>query len=254
MTTFFDTNILLYAASSDAKRQLANECLARRGLASVQVLNEFIHVARRKLGHDWPQIELALGLFRASLDDVVPVTLNTHAGAIVIAGTGSVGRGFGEGRELRVGGYGFPISDEGSGAHLGLKAVQMALRGHDGRHERTALLAEVMQRCEGDPMAAVAWMDRASATDYAALAPMVMRHADQGDPAGRRIVQNAAEQIDTLVRVLFEKGAPRVTLLGGLASPLEPWLSPDVRRRLKPADGDAVSGAIILAKRSPRLL
>jgi glucosamine kinase len=53
--------------------------------------------------------------------------------------------------------------------------------------------------------------------------------------------------------VLFEKGAPRVTLLGGLASPLEPWLSPDVRRRLKPADGDAVSGAIILAKRSLRV-
>ena len=65
-------------------------------------------------------------------------------------------------------------------------------------------------------MEAVAWMDRASATDYAALAPMVMRHADQGDPAGRRIVQSAAEQIDTLVRVLFEKGAPRVTLLGGV--------------------------------------
>jgi len=93
-------------------------------------------------------------------------------------------------------------------------------------------------------------LNKSSATDYAALAPMVMRHADQGDPAGRRIVQSAAEQIDTLVRVLFEKGAPRVTLLGGLASPLEPWLSPDVRRRLKPADGDAVSGAIILAKRS----
>ncbi|TJX17797.1 MAG: N-acetylglucosamine kinase, partial [Mesorhizobium sp.] len=131
-----------------------------------------------------------------------------------------------EGRDLRAGGYGFPISDEGSGADLGLKAVQLALRAHDGRHERTALLAEVMQRFASDPMEAVAWMDRASATDYAALAPMVMRHADQGDPVGRRIVQSAAEQIDTLVRVLFEKGAPRVTLLGGLASPLEPWLSP----------------------------
>ncbi|WP_292639552.1 BadF/BadG/BcrA/BcrD ATPase family protein, partial [Mesorhizobium sp.] len=162
---------------------------------------------------------------------------------------GSIGLGFVEGRDLRVGGYGFPISDEGSGADLGLKAVQLALRAHDGRHERTALLAEVMQRFQNDPMEAVAWMDRATATDYAALAPMVMRHADQGDPVGRRIVQSAAEQIDTLVRVLFEQGAPRVTLLGGLASPLEPWLSPDVRRRLKPADGDAVSGAIILAKR-----
>ncbi|KQV01347.1 N-acetylglucosamine kinase [Mesorhizobium sp. Root102] len=192
----------------------------------------------------------------ASIDfvsDGVGACLGAHSGqdgAIVIAGTGSIGLGFVDGRDLRVGGYGFPISDEGSGAHLGLKAVQLALRAHDGRHERTALLAEMMQRFEGDPMEAVAWMDRASATDYAALAPMVLRDADQGDPAGRRIVQSAAEQVDTLVRVLFGKGAPRVTLLGGLASPLEPWLSPDVRRRLKPADGDAVSGAIILAKRS----
>lgn len=189
----------------------------------------------------------------AFVSDGVGACLGAHSGqdgAIVIAGTGSIGLGFAEGRDLRAGGYGFPISDEGSGADLGLKAMQLALRAQDGRHERTALLVEVMQRFENDPMEAVAWMDRASATDYAALAPMVMRHADQGDPVGRRIVQSAAEQIDTLVRVLFEKGAPRVTLLGGLASPLEPWLSPDVRRRLKPADGDAVSGAIILARRS----
>ncbi|MBB3459159.1 glucosamine kinase [Rhizobium sp. BK313] len=179
--------------------------------------------------------------------------LGAHSGrdgAIVIAGTGSIGLGFVEGRHLRVGGYGFPISDEGSGADLGLKSVQLALRAHDGRHEKTALLAEIMQRFQNDPMEAVAWMDRASATDYAALAPMVMRHADQGDAAGRRIVQSAAEHIDTLIRTLFDKGAPRVSLLGGLSSPLEPWLAPDVRRRLKPIDGDAVSGAIILAKKS----
>ncbi|HEX8049455.1 BadF/BadG/BcrA/BcrD ATPase family protein [Rhizobium sp.] len=179
--------------------------------------------------------------------------LGAHSGrdgAIVIAGTGSIGLGFAEGRRLRVGGYGFPISDEGSGAELGLKAVQLALRAHDGRYEKTALLAEIMQRFQQDPMEAVAWMDRASATDYAALAPMVMRHADQGDAAGRRIVQSAAEHIDTLIRTLFDKGAPRVSLLGGLSSPLEPWLAPDVRRRLKPIDGDAVSGAIILARKA----
>jgi hypothetical protein len=40
-----------------------------------------------------------------------------------------------------------------------------------------------------------------------------------------------------------------VALLGGLSSAIEPWLSPDIRRRLKPADGDAVSGALILARR-----
>jgi glucosamine kinase len=192
----------------------------------------------------------------ASIDfvsDGMGACLGAHSGrdgAIVIAGTGSIGLGFVEGRSLRVGGYGFPISDEGSGADLGLKAVQLALRAHDGRIEKTALLIEVMQRFQNDPFEAIAWMDRSSATDYASLAPMVIRHADQGDSAGRRIVQSAAEQIDTLVRTLFDQGAPRVTLLGGLSSPLEAWLAPDVRRRLKPADGDAVSGAIILARKA----
>lgn len=85
MKAFFDTNILVYTATSDAKKQQAADCLGRGGVVSVQVLNEFVHVARRKLRHDWPKIELALGLFRASLDDVLPVTLNTHMGAVSLA-------------------------------------------------------------------------------------------------------------------------------------------------------------------------
>jgi predicted nucleic acid-binding protein len=82
---FFDTNILVYTATSDARKQRAVDCLSRGGVVSVQVLNEFVHVARRKLRHDWPQVELALGLFRASLDDVLPVTLTTHTGAVALA-------------------------------------------------------------------------------------------------------------------------------------------------------------------------
>lgn len=184
------------------------------------------------------------------ISDGLAACLGAHRGrdgAIVIAGTGSIGIGRVEGRDLRVGGYGFPISDEGSGADLGLQAVRLALRAGDGRIEPTALLREVMARFRDDPSEAVAWMDRATATDYAAFAPLVMRHADQGDAAGRRIVQDAAGQIDALVRALFDQGAPRVALLGGLSSAIEPWLSPDVRRRLKPPEGDAVSGAIIAA-------
>jgi glucosamine kinase len=170
-------------------------------------------------------------------------------GAIVICGTGSCGLGRVEGRDLRIGGYGFPISDEGSGADLGLKAVRLALRTFDGRHEASALMHAVMSRFKDDPMEAVAWMDRATATDYATFAPLVLRHADQGDPVGRRIVQGAAEHIDGLVRALLERGAPRVTLVGGLSSAIEAWLAPDVRRRLSIPLGDPVSGAIFLAGR-----
>lgn len=171
-------------------------------------------------------------------------------GGIVIIGTGSVGLAVVGGREIRFGGYGFPISDEGSGADLGLQAIRVALRAYDGRAVATGFTREVMARFQNDPFEAVAWMDRATATDYARLAPLVMRHADAGDPVSRRIVRDAAEQIDELIRQLVGSGAPRVALLGGLASPMEPWLAPDAQRSLSPIEGDAVAGALYLARRA----
>jgi glucosamine kinase len=171
-------------------------------------------------------------------------------GGIVIVGTGSVGFAIVGGREVRVGGYGFPISDEGSGADLGLHAIRLALRAYDKRAVETSLTHDVMMRFHNDPFEAVAWMDHATATDYAIFAPLVMRHADAGDPVARRIIRDAAEQIDELVRRLSDCGASRVALLGGLASSMQPWLAPDVQHRLVPVEGDAVDGALHLARRA----
>jgi len=233
------------AAIEEAGLDVADIGLIHAGIGLAGIGRKGALTALKAIEHPFASIDF--------VSDGEGACLGAHSGrdgAIVIAGTGSIGLGLVEGRQLRVGGYGFPISDEGSGAYLGLKVVQLALRAHDGREQKTALLSEILQRFQNDPMEAVAWMDRASATDYATFAPMVLRHADQGDAVARRIVQSAAGHIDTLIRTLFEKGSPRVCLLGGLASPLEPWLAPDVRRSLKPIDGDAVSGAIILARRA----
>ena len=185
--------------------------------------------------------------------DATIACLGAHAGrdgGIVIVGTGSVGFALVEGREFRVGGYGFPISDEGSGADLGLHAIRIALRAQDGRAVGTKQTRDVMQRVNDDPFDAVSWMDHATATDYATFAPLVMRHADDGDPSARRIVRDAAEQLDELVRRLSECGAARIALLGGLASSMQPWLAPDVQRRLVPVEGDAVDGALRLARQA----
>jgi glucosamine kinase len=194
----------------------------------------------------------------AFASDVVIACLGAHSGrdgGVVIVGTGSSGLARMGERYFRIGGYGFPVSDEGSGADLGLKAVRLALRAYDERHEWSVLLRELMDRFDNDPTKIVAWMDRATATEYATFAPLVLRHADQGDSIGRRIVQEAAESIDGLVRALLAAGAPRVALIGGLASAIEPWLAPDVRRRLNTAEGDAVAGAILLARASgPRTI
>jgi glucosamine kinase len=189
----------------------------------------------------------------AYVHDATIACIGAHGardGGIVIVGTGSVGFAVVGGREVRVGGYGFPISDEGSGADVGLHAIRLALRAYDDRGVDSSLTRDVMTRFHNDPFEAVAWMDPATATDYATFAPLVMRHADAGDPVARRIVRDAAEQIDELVRRLAECGASRIALLGGLASSMQPWLAPDVQRRLVPVEGDAVDGALHLARRA----
>lgn len=201
------------------------------------------------------QLEARPHPFRSArfVDDATIACIGAHGGrdgGIVIVGTGSVGFAVVEGREIRVGGYGFPISDDGSGADLGLHAIRTALRAHDGRAAATAFTREVMTRFADDPLEVIAWKDRATATDYAAFAPLVMRDADAGDPVAQLIVREAAEQIDALVRRLLDAGAPRVALLGGLALPIEPHLAPDLRRGLVPVEGDAVAGALHLARRA----
>ena len=185
--------------------------------------------------------------------DAMIACLGAHAGedgGIVIAGTGSVGLALLNGREIRIGGYGFPISDEGSGAEIGLHAVRLVLRAHDGRIPATALARDLMARFGGDAFAVVAWAERASATDFASFAPRVFQHAEEGDPLATRIVTNAAQQIGVMVRRLKALGAPRVSLLGGLAAPLGGWFDADLRNELATPRHDAVAGALLLARRN----
>lgn len=83
---FFDTNVLVYAtAKDDARAVTAITLLAAGGVVSVQVLNEFASVARRKLKWSWAEVTSALLTFRALLKPPLPVSLKTHEAALVIA-------------------------------------------------------------------------------------------------------------------------------------------------------------------------
>jgi len=168
-------------------------------------------------------------------------------GGIVVAGTGSIGITY-QGRTIRVGGYGFPVSDEGSGADIGLNALRHALRTIDGRAEPTGLSREVLAKFSNDPAHVIRWVETASATDYATLAEMVTRHALTGDTAANRLMQDAAAQIAELCYALFNKGVPKVALVGGLAEALKAHMPPNTAARLVTPQADAMAGGILLAK------
>ncbi|UWU92870.1 PIN domain-containing protein [Bradyrhizobium sp. CB1015] len=90
MSAFFDSNILIYAYSTDARRGPALNALAGGGVISAQVLNEFTNVLRKKQQQDWPVIEAAVQTIRFRFPDIVPLTADTHAAAIALARDHSV--------------------------------------------------------------------------------------------------------------------------------------------------------------------
>ena len=85
MTSFFDTNILVYAFLDVAKRERALELIASGGVISAQVLNEFTNALRRKQKQDWAVIEAAVQSVRFRFPDIVPLTAHTHAAALALA-------------------------------------------------------------------------------------------------------------------------------------------------------------------------
>ena len=173
---------------------------------------------------------------------------NGADGAILVLGTGSIGFAQVKGERFTVGGYGFPISDEGSGAALGLSAVRHALRAMDGRTKRTPLSKEIAGKFRHDTLRAIAWMDQAAPADYAAFAPLVMNYAEAGDEIALSIVEDAVLHVERFIATIFARGAPRLALVGGLSARLRPWLRVRTSERLVEPLGDPVSGALLLAR------
>ncbi|KAI94571.1 N-acetylglucosamine kinase [Rhodomicrobium udaipurense JA643] len=169
-------------------------------------------------------------------------------GGVIIAGTGSIGEAIVRGVRHRVGGWGFPVSDEGSGAWLGLEAVRRTLWALDGRAVPSPLLDEVASRFDRDPNAITRWASEAGPADFGTFAPLVFRHAGEGDTVARELIAAAARHVERIAEALLVLGTPRLALMGGLAKPLEPWLSAAVKRSLVRPAGDALNGGLQLAR------
>lgn len=85
-SAFFDTNLLVYTvARNDSRQQRALEFIQAGGVVSVQVLNEFVSVVRRKVQMPWEDVHAALRWFRILCPDPVPLSIATHEDALRIA-------------------------------------------------------------------------------------------------------------------------------------------------------------------------
>ena len=77
MTHVVDSNIVCYCFSVVSQNQAALS-VVRDATISVQVLNEFANVARRKWKYSWPEVADAVALIRTYVAQVRPVDEATH--------------------------------------------------------------------------------------------------------------------------------------------------------------------------------
>lgn len=210
------------------------------------------------VGREAQRIALQQELERLEVADAVVVISDAEAamedafvegpGILLIAGTGSIAWGRSPaGVMQRCGGWGPVIGDEGSGAWLGRKALQVIAAAHDGREPETALTGAILTALELDDVSAIiTWAASATPAHMATLAPAVLSAAEVGDLRANTIVTMAVEElalhVRALARTLFvdERAAIPVALHGGLLGKGRP-----MRKRLEHRLKTLVPGSIV---------
>jgi glucosamine kinase len=81
-----------------------------------------------------------------------------------------------------------------------------------------------------------------------AFAPRIFEFAARGDAAAVELMQDAAFHVDALAARLVAVGADRIALVGGCAKFVKQWLGASTTAHLVEPLGDAVQGALHIAR------
>ena len=181
--------------------QINRACLGLAGAARPEICA----VVRRLVS------ELVPGEIEVVGDMVIALeaAFGSGPGVIAIAGTGSIAYGRGhEGQTARAGGWGFAISDEGSGHWIGRAAVAAALRAHD-EGENTRLLEDVMKSWRVESRERMVLLANASPPpDFSALLPAVLSSADAGDMVARTLLTQGGTELASLAKIVIRRLFP----------------------------------------------
>lgn len=130
-------------------------------------------------------------------------------GVIVIAGTGSIGYGrTAKGESFRAGGWGHIVGDEGSGYYLGMRALNAALKGYDGRAEETILLPKLLEALgieSIDELIKYIYSDITSKGRIARLAKVVDDAYAEGDAVAKQILEDSAYELFLIAEAIIRE-------------------------------------------------
>jgi glucosamine kinase len=168
-------------------------------------------------------------------------------GAVIAIGTGSyLGRQT-AGTIRLVGGWGFYIGDQASGAWIGRRLFEHMMLVHDGIAAPSALTDQIAKADFGAG-GLVRFSFVARPADYARFAPVLVEAAAAGDAFARSVMQDGATYLQAALATLGWRSGEPLCLIGGLA----PAYAPLLGQTITPAKGSALDGALTLAMRQKR--
>lgn len=218
-----------------------SQLVAGAGLAGVNVpsLYEVMNAWHHPFKHMFLTTDLHIACLGAH---------NRDEGAVMIAGTGSCGYSYVKQSALFLGGHGFPIGDKGSGAWMGLEAIQAVLLDFDSLGPNTMLSRSISEFLQAEGVMIVDKMFGAKSSDYAKFAIFVVDAADAGDEVAINIVKEGAAYMSAVASRLWATEPGRMSIIGGLAPRLIPWMDKEMADNLSPALYQPEFGAVYFAK------
>ncbi len=168
-------------------------------------------------------------------------------GYLLAVGTGTIIASAQKGKMRYVGGWGFYVADQASGAWLGRRLLEEVMLCYDGVKPHSELTRSVLKKFENDPNEIVAFSVKARPIDFGKMAPSVVFASKEEDPVGVSILREGASYLENGLRALdFHAGSP-LCLTGGIGPFYQPYLSSHLTENVVAPLGSSVSGAIYLA-------
>lgn len=227
-----------------ASRAVALQALGAQDTASLQRIHAGLGLAGANASGaaEWLGAHLPFASTRIETDAVTAVkgALGAADGIVAAMGTGSVFAVQRGGQLRQIGGWGFWLGDEGSGAVLGRALLARALRARDGVVAMTPLLQSVLDEF-ASPDKLVGFSLTARPGDYATFAPRLL---DSADPAAIAIMADAVAQVRASIAILQAIPPLPVTFIGGLGPTYARQITDWPQRH---AQGSALDGALRLA-------
>jgi N-acetylglucosamine kinase-like BadF-type ATPase len=194
--------------------QIRRACVGLAGAARPEVRNAVHRIIAQIIPGD---IEIT-----GDMEIALEAAFGDDSGVIVIAGTGSIAYGRNsQGQTARAGGWGFAISDEGSGYWIGRTAVATAVR--EGEQSQDTCLLKAIAKLWGitTHQQVVMTANSTPAPDFAALFPVVLKAAEKQNKQAREVLTQAAKELvtlaeDVLNRVFPDTASVPVAMSGGV--------------------------------------